>query len=122
MPNSKLVKFIKEARKRGFDDLHIKQPLLAKGWPLDEIEDAFASIHQKTKEKYKFKNKINIFLDNEILSLLEKRAKRNMFTISEQIEDILRRSSINVKKRKNVYDEKIEDSLIPIFSRRKYKK
>lgn len=88
MPDKKLIKFIKEARKRGFDDFQIKEPLLKKGWPLEEIEKAFAFL----KPKYKYKNKISIFLDSDILKRINKRAKRNMFTLSEQIEDILRRS------------------------------
>ena len=39
--NTKLVSFIKEARKRGFDDFQIREPLLKKGWPSEEIEKAF---------------------------------------------------------------------------------
>jgi hypothetical protein len=31
---------------------------------------------------------ITLFLDDELLDSLEKRAKKNMFTLSEQIEDI----------------------------------
>ena len=73
----------------------------------------------KLKPKYKFKNKVCIFLDNEILSMIEKRAKKNMFTVSEQIEDILRRSCISMKNKKVLYDEKLDDSLVSIFSRRK---
>lgn len=115
MPNKSLLKFIREARKKGFSDLQIKEPLLKHGWPLDEIEAAFYNL----KPKYKFKNKINIFLDNEILKILEKRAKRNMLTISEQIEDILRRSSVGMKRRKLPYDKKLDDILISIFSREK---
>lgn len=47
----KLLTFIKEARNRGFDDFQIRQPLMQKGWPLDEIETAFAFL--KPKAKYK---------------------------------------------------------------------
>lgn len=114
MPNQKLVKFIKEVRKRGFSDLQIREPLLKKGWPLDEIEKAFLEL----KPKYKFKNQICIFLDNELLKVLEKRAKKNMFTVSEQIEDILRRSCLNLKR--GVYRaSKCDDALVEIFSREK---
>jgi hypothetical protein len=116
MPDKKLIKFIKEARKRGFDDFQIKEPLLKKGWPLEEIEKAFAFL----KPKYKYKNKISIFLDSDILKRINKRAKRNMFTLSEQIEDILRRSCLNT--RKSTKEEKLDDNLIALFSRKKYKK
>lgn len=112
--NSDLAKFIKTARQRGFDDFQIKEPLLKHGWPLDEIEKAFSAI----KPKYKFKNKINIFLDSDILRMLEKRAKKNMFTISEQIEDIIRRSCVNLSKIKK-QDEKLDDMLISLFSRKR---
>jgi hypothetical protein len=113
MANAALVKFIKEARRRGFDDYEIKEPLIQRGWPLEEIEKAFVSL----KPKHKFKNKINIFLDSDILKILDKRAKKNMFTISEQIEDILRRSCLGLKKI-NKEGEKIDDMFIKIFSRK----
>jgi len=111
-----LVKFIKTARARGYDDFQIKEPLLKKGWPLEEIEKAFASL----TPKYTFKNKVCIYLDSKILKILEKRAKSNFFTISEQIEDIIRRSSINSKKRK-AQDEKLDDILVSVFSRARRK-
>jgi len=113
-PNPKLVKFIKEARKRGFDDFQIKEPLLKHGWPIDEIEKAFSVL----KPRYKFKNKICVYLDSDVLKILEKRAKRNMFTLSEQIDDILRRSVVSSKifKRK---EEKLDDMLVSLFSRKR---
>ena len=86
--NKQLVKFIKQARERGFDDYQIKEPLMRRGWPLDEVEKAFFHL----KPRYKFKNKINIFVDSDVLKIIEKRAKKNLFTVSEQIEDIVRRS------------------------------
>ncbi len=115
MPNPKLVKFIEEARKRGFDDYEIREPLLKQGWPSEEIEKVFLFL----KPKYKFKNKVSVFLDTELLNMLEKRAKKNMLTIGEQIEDILRRSTISHSKKKTAYDEKLDDTLISVFSRKK---
>ncbi len=115
-PHSSLVKFIKEARKRGFDDYQIKTPLLQHGWPLEEIEKAFSHL----KPAYKFKNKVCIFLDSKILKILEKRAKRNMFTISEQIEDILRRSVVSSRNMKK-QEEKLDDMLVSLFSRKQRK-
>ena len=117
MPDKNLVKFIKEARKRGFDDFQIKEPLLKNGWQLHEIEQAFASL----KPKIKFKNKIDIYLDSDVLKVLEKRAKKNMFTISEQIEDILRRSAIGAMKMRNE-TEKLDDMFLTFFSRKSKKK
>ncbi len=116
-PNPGLVKFIKEARGRGYDDYQIKEPLLNHGWPLEEIEKAFSSL----APKYKFKNKVCIFLDNEILKILEKRAGKNMFTLPEQIEDILRRSCISAK-RIGKEEEKLDDLLVGLFSRKRYGK
>ncbi len=114
MANKDLIKFIKEARKRGFDDYQIRDPLLRKGWPLNEVEDAF----QELKPRVKFKNKITIFLDSDVLKVIEKRANKNLMTISEQIEDIIRRSAVNTSVKKPT-QEKLDDMLISLFSRRK---
>lgn len=121
VPNPQLIAFIKEARKRGFDDLHIKAPLLKKGWPLHMIDLAFASLNSYNAKKTRLKNQVVIFLDDELLAMIEKRAKKNMMTLPEQIEDILRRSSINLKKKPG-YDDKNDDKLLNIFSRRKHSK
>ena len=110
--NAELVQFIRESRRRGFDDFEIREPLLKKGWPLDEIEKAFYVL----KPKYKLKNKISIYLDSEVLKMIDKRAKKNMLTLNEQIEDILRRSCINMKKG-TPRAVKFDDSLVAIFSR-----
>ena len=115
MADKDLINFIKEARKRGYTDSQIKMPLLKKGWPLNKVEAAFASLNVK----HQFKNRVCLFLDPEILGILEKRADKNLFTISEQIEDILRRSCVNQLKKKPT-SPKINDLLVSIFSRRKY--
>src|SRR3989344_6407213 len=107
--NKQLVQFIKKARQKGFDDIQIRTPLLKQGWPLDEIEKAFSSL----TPKYKFKNQISVFLSNDILKIVERRAKRNMLSISEQIEDILRRSCLNSKKR-IPREEKLDDKLVSL--------
>ena len=67
--------------------------------------------------KFKIKNQVCIFLSNEILETLDKRAKKNMMTLPEQIEDILRRSSI--RKASATTQEKLDDMLIACFSRKK---
>lgn len=113
MPDKNLVNFIIEARKRGYSDLQIRAPLIQNGWAVNTIEEAFAFLNPK----FKSKNQICIFLDTEILKRLEKRAKKNLFTIPEQIEDILRRSC--VMGRTSVSKEKIDDLLVECFSRSK---
>jgi len=113
MANKALTKFIKEARKRGFSDLESRDMMIAKGWPVVEIEKAFLLL----QPKFKLKNQICIFLNNEISAKLQKRAKKNLFTISEQIEDILRRSCAT-KKRKKFIDN-IDDKFLGYFSRKK---
>ncbi len=107
----------KRGEKKGYDDYQIKEPLLKHGWPLDEIEKAFSVL----KPRYKFKNKVSIYLESDILKILEKRGKKNMLNINEQIEDILRRSCLRAKTIKK-QEAKIDDLLISIFSRRKYDK
>lgn len=114
--NKKLKDFITESRKRGFSDLQIRNSLTNYGWPLNLVEKAFVSLNPK----FKFKNQVCIFLGDELLSKLEKRANKNMFTISEQIEDILRRSCIS--KKKTPAEEKLDDRLVSLFSRRKKRK
>ena len=108
---SKLLKFITKARKRGFSDSLIRKVLIRNKWTEGDINEAFKKLHPKQK----IKNQICIFLSDEVLKSLQKRAKRNLFTLSEQIEDILRRSS--VRKKKTQSQEKIDDLLVAIFSR-----
>ena len=114
--NKILVKFIKQARKKSFSDLEIRKAIIDKGWPVQEIEKAFLFLQPKPK----YKNQICLFLNNEIIETLQKRAKKNMFTLSEQIEDILRRSCI--RKSTTVKQEKIDDKLLLSFSRPQRKK
>ena len=110
--SQELVNFIRESRKRGFDDFEIREPLLKKGWPLEEVEKAFYVL----KPKYKLKNKVSVYLDSEVLKMIDKRAKKNMLNLNEQIEDILRRSCINMKKGTSK-PVKCDDNLVAIFSR-----
>ncbi len=117
MIHKELLEFIREARERGFDDFQIKQPLLQEGWEIHEVEAAFATF----KKPVIIQNKVCIYLDSDILRLIEKRATKNMLTISQQIEDILRRSVINAKGTKGK-PEKLDDTLVGIFSRKKRSK
>lgn len=72
----------------------------------------------KNKTDSSDKKMITLFLSQELINHLEKRAKKNMMDLSEQIEDILRRSTINQWKT-SIYDEKIDDKLVSIFSRQR---
>jgi hypothetical protein len=125
MKIQRYAEFITECRKRGFDDLTIKAALLEKGWPENEIMEAFHYINKKEEEKeskyskQSFGSSITIFLDDDLRTLLVKRAKKNMMSLPEQIEDILRRSTINQKGKKSPYDAKVDDKLVSLFSRKK---
>ena len=118
MPNKNLLKFIKEARARGFEDYQIREPLIKKGWPEQEVNSAFLLIHQNKLEKNKPKIPISIFLDQEILKIIEKRAKKNLLNNGEQIQDIIRRSCVN-QKNKKPSEEKLDDLLVSLFSRKR---
>lgn len=108
-----LIQFILEARKRGFSDNQIREAILNKGYPTKNMIAAFQSL----SPKFRLKNQVSLFLSDELLKKLQKRADKNMLTLSEQIEDILRRSCINSKKR--LADEKLDDKLVGMFSRKK---
>ena len=117
--DQKLIEFILEARNRGFDDVQIKEHLYKNNWPQSLIEKAFSKVSENLK--FKYKNRVNIYLDNQLLKLIEKRAKKNFFTVPEQIQDILRRSCI-MQKTQTTQEEKIDDLLVSIFSSKKTKK
>ena len=128
--NPKLIEFIQKARAMGYEDYNIRIPLLEKGWPLDEVQRAFMIIkegeekNKKKKEKlagkvvYRYKNSLMIHLDSEVFKIVERRAKKNMLTAPEQVEDIIRRSCVNVKKNSATQDN-VDDLLLKLFSRKK---
>ena len=131
-PNPELLKYIRECQALGYDDWQIREELMKYGWTIEEIGEAFLQIryeeNQKLKKKVrtktgkvqeKYKNTLTIHLDSEVYKLIEKRAKKNLFTIEEQAEDILRRSTINQKNKKSLEDEKLDDKFIKLFSRKK---
>ena len=61
---------------------------------------------------------ITIDIGEEEKKILTKRAKKNLLTLRELIEDILRRSAISTKaKSKFPSSLKIDDKLVGIFSR-----
>lgn len=116
MITPELLKFVEEARKRGFNDEEISKPLIKEGWKKEDVSEALRIV-----PIYKYKEKVTIYLDSSIMKIVKQRAKKNFLTIEEQIEDIIRRSSINLRKMSKP-PEKIDDLLVSIFSRRKYSK
>ena len=60
--------------------------------------------------------KLTITLDSAEVKILEKRAKKNLLSLREQVEDIIRRSCI--RSSKTTYKSfKGNDALVGIFSR-----
>ncbi len=114
MVNQDLVKFIKEAKKRGFSEREIREPLEKQGWSEAEIDNAF-----KVVLKQRGKYQVTITLDEGVLKVIERRAKHNLLSMEEQIEDIVRRSAVTTKVKK-LGPEKIDDLLVSIFSRRRH--
>jgi len=63
--------------------------------------------------------KLTINLDDDEVKILKKRAKKNMFSLREQIEDIIRRSCVTYKGGKKYQTIKVDDRLVAVFSREK---
>jgi len=61
--------------------------------------------------------KLSISLDDDEVKILEKRAKKNLFSLKEQIEDIIRRSCVTYKGGKKYHTVKVDDRLVAVFSR-----
>ena len=61
--------------------------------------------------------RITISLDEDVKKVLSKRAKKNFFTLSEQIEDILRKGAVRTKAGTKYSSIKIDDNLVYAFSR-----
>ena len=61
--------------------------------------------------------KILITLDDDEEKVLKKRAKKNMMTLQEQVVDIIRRSSVNSRKKASIPKDNVKDSLVRAFSR-----
>jgi hypothetical protein len=63
---------------------------------------------------------ISVNVDSELYALLEKRAKKELLDIDDLVSDILRRSMLSYKKSGSVED-KTDDSLVRLFSRKQRK-
>jgi uncharacterized membrane protein len=64
---------------------------------------------------------VTINIDEKIRKILEKRANKNLLSLREQIEDILRRSAVNYKSGTSAAI-KVDDRLVEVFSREKRSK
>jgi hypothetical protein len=119
--DKRLVEFVIEARRRGYNDSEIRLLLLEHGWTEVEISLATIESYNKRteKEKKSGKEKVEVYLSKDTYELIRKRAKKNMLSIPEQIEDIVRRSCINAKLRPLESKEKLDDLLISLFSRKR---
>jgi len=62
--------------------------------------------------------KLTINLDEKEVKILKKRAKNNILSLKEQVEDIIRRSCIHSSKG-GYKPLKVDDRLVGIFSREK---
>ena len=60
---------------------------------------------------------ITISIDDEVKKIISKRAGKNLLTLREQIEDIIRQSAIRTKAGNIPVDSKVDDRLVEIFSR-----
>lgn len=61
--------------------------------------------------------KLTIHIDEDVKRIISKRAKINLLTLREQIEDILRKSAVRTKLGKKYQTIKIDDKLVAMFSR-----
>ena len=59
-----------------------------------------------------------ISIDEKQKKIIEKRAKKNLMSLREQVEDIVRRSAVNYKAISDP-SQKIDDKLVEVFSRHK---
>ncbi len=61
--------------------------------------------------------KITINIDDDVKRIISKRAGKNLLTLREQIEDILRKSAVRTKTGKTYRRIKVDDKLVEAFSR-----
>ncbi len=64
---------------------------------------------------------VTVNIDDDVKAVLEKRAKKNMLTLKEQAEEILRESAVRTKAGVAEGMDS-DDKLIEIFSRKKKRK
>lgn len=62
---------------------------------------------------------LTISIDAEVQKVIGRRAKKNLLTIKEQIEEIVRQSAVRTKSGVSTASQKIDDALVGVFSRDK---
>ena len=113
-----LIRFIREARNRGFDDEEIRKPLIKQGWKPEIIEKALVEVEkERLRKEYRNKNRVTVYLDSEVIEILEKRAKKKLMKLPEMVEAILRRSCTNIINKPKPREQKIDDLLVTMFSK-----
>lgn len=60
---------------------------------------------------------ITISIDEDVKKIISKRADKNLLTLREQLESIVRQSAVRTKSQPSTPDSKIDDRLVEIFSR-----
>jgi len=65
---------------------------------------------------------VTISIDAEIQKIIGKRAKKNLLTIKEQVEEIVRQSAVRTKSGMGANKFSTDDKLVEVFSRHKKKK
>ncbi len=63
--------------------------------------------------------RITINIGEDVRKILSRRAKKNLLTLREQIENILRKSAVRTKEGKGYKVIRVDDKLIAVFSREK---
>lgn len=61
--------------------------------------------------------KITVSLSDDEVKVLNKRAKKNLLSLQEQVENIIRRSCVSYKQGPTYSKVKPDDRLVHIFSR-----
>lgn len=62
---------------------------------------------------------ISVSLDEKVKKIIEKRAKKNLLSLREQAEEILRQSAVRTKSGDSISKVKVDDRLVEVFSRDK---
>lgn len=121
---SKKTKEVKKEIKKPIEKSVKKNPEISENVIKQEIEEHqqinkdLQDLEIDAEVNLRDNRSIILFLDEELRDALEKRAKKNMFTLPEQIEDILRRSVLNQKLKRTLPEDKLDDKLVGLFSRK----
>ena len=65
---------------------------------------------------------VTINIDDKIQKIILKRAKKNLLTLREQIEEIIRQSAVRTKAGEGTSKMSTDDRLVEIFSRNRKRK